>query len=139
MESYYDGKTFFVKSTGTTDAKLAAAILMRINTQAERDWDRLRQGLPMSVSDGVNAALEAVLKAFGLNRFGRGSTEGSQDFNESVFDQLPDKAKIDVVFNGLSGDDLHQTVESVLPTDLKIRYRRVHDRIKLVASDYFDG
>jgi hypothetical protein len=24
------------------------------------------------------------------------------------------------VFNGLSGDDLHQTVESVLPTDLEI-------------------
>ena len=99
---------------------LAAAILMRINTQAERDWDYLSQGLPMSVSDGVNASVEEVLKAFGLNRSGRGLTEGKQDFNESVFGQLPDTVKTDVVFNGLSGDDLHQTVESVLPTDLEI-------------------
>ena len=120
LESHYDGKTFFVKSTGTTDATLAAAILMRINTQAERDWDYLSQGLPMSVSDGVNASVEEVLKAFGLNWSGRGLTEGKQDFNESVFDQLPDTVKTDVVFNGLSGDDLHQTVESVLPTDLEI-------------------
>ena len=136
LESHYDGKTFFVKSTGTTDPKLAAVILMRINTQAERDWDYLSQGLPMSVSDEVNASVEEVLKAFGLNRSGRGLTEGKQDFNESVFDQLPDTVKTDVVFNGLSGDDLHQTVESVLPTDLKIAYGRVHDRIQLVASDY---
>ena len=74
----------------------------------------------MSVSDEVNESVEEVLKAFGLNRSGRGLTEGKQDFNESVFDQLPDTVKTDVVFNGLSGDDLHQTVESVLPTDLEI-------------------
>jgi hypothetical protein len=91
---------------------------MRINTQVERDWDHLSQGLPMSVSDGVNASVEEVLKAFGLNRFGRGLTEGKQDFNESVFDQLTDKVKTGVVINGLSGDDLHQTVDSVSPTDL---------------------
>ena len=74
----------------------------------------------MSVSDGVNASVEEVLKSFGLNRFGRGLAEGKQYFNESIFEQLPDKVKTDVVFNGLSGDDLHQTVESVLPTDLEI-------------------
>jgi len=69
LESYYDGKTFFVKSTGTTDAKLAAAILIRNNTQAERDWDRLRQGLPMSVSEEMNATVGQVLAPCGLNSF----------------------------------------------------------------------
>ena len=62
LESHYYGKTFFVKSTGTTDPKLAAVILMRINTQAERDWDYLSQGLPMSVSDEVNASVEESIK-----------------------------------------------------------------------------
>ena len=122
LESHYDGKTFCVKTTGTTDPKLAAAIIVRINTQVEKDWERLHQGLPLSVSDEVNTSVEEVLKPFGLNRFGRGLTEGKQDFNESIFEQLPDTVKTDVVFNGLSGDDLHQTVESALPASLKVAY-----------------
>jgi len=39
LKSHYGRKTFFVKSTGTTDPKLAAASLIEINTQAERDWN----------------------------------------------------------------------------------------------------
>jgi len=69
LEPHCDGKTFFVKSTGTTDAKLAAAILIRINTQAERDGDRLRQELPMSVSEEMNASVGQVLAPCGLNSF----------------------------------------------------------------------
>ena len=44
LESHYGRKTVFVESTGTTDPKLAAASLIEINTQAERDFNRLRQG-----------------------------------------------------------------------------------------------
>jgi len=136
LESYYDGKTFFVKSTGTTDAKLAAAILIRINTQAERDWDRLRQGFPMSVSEEMNASVGQVLAPSGLNSLGRGSEIGKELFIESIFDQLPNTLKHEVVDNGLGGDQLHQAVESVLPASLKIAYGRVNGRINLLASDY---
>ena len=94
-------KTFCVKTTGTTEPKLAAAIIVRINTQVDKDWERPLKGLPLSVSDEVNASVEKVLDTFGLNRFGHGLTEGKQDFNESVFDQLPDTVKSDVIFNGL--------------------------------------
>jgi integrase len=136
LESHYDGKTFFVKSTGTTDAKLAAAILMRINTQAERDWGRLRQGLPMSVSEEMNDSVGQVLAPFGLNSLGRGSEVGKELFIESIFDQLPSSLKHEVVDNKLGGDQLHQAVESVLPPSLKIAYGRVNGRINLLASDY---
>ena len=44
LESHYGRKTFPAKSTDTTEPKLAAASLIKINTQAERDCNRLRQG-----------------------------------------------------------------------------------------------
>ena len=44
LEPHCDGKTFLAKSTDTTEPKLAAASLIKINTQAERDWSRLCQG-----------------------------------------------------------------------------------------------
>ena len=136
LESHYGGKTFFVKSTGTTEPKLAAAILIRINTQAERDWNRLRQGLPLSVSEEMNDSVGQVLAPFGLNSLGRGSAVGKGLFLESIFDQLPDALKCEVVDNTLGGDQLHQAVESVLPASLKIAYGRVNGRINLLASDY---
>ena len=39
LEPHCDGKTFPAKSTGTTEPKLAAASLIKINTQAKRDWN----------------------------------------------------------------------------------------------------
>ena len=131
LESHYDGKTFFVKSTGTTEPKLAAAILIRINTQAERDWNRLRQGLPLFVSEEMNDSVGQVLAPFGLNSLGRGSEVGKGLFLESIFDQLPDALKREVVDNTLGGDQLHQAVESVLPASLKIAYGPVNGRINL--------
>ena len=136
LESHYDGKTFFVKSTGTTEPKLAAAILIRINTQTERGWNRLRQGLPLSVSEEMNNSVGQALSPFGLNSLGRGSEVGKELFIESIFDQLPNTLKHEVVDNGLGGDQLHQAVESVLPASLKIAYGRVNGRINLLASDY---
>ena len=133
---HYDGKTFYVKSTGTVDPKQATVVLIKINAQVERDWDRLRQGLPLSVSNEMNSSVEQVLASYGINQLGRGPESGKQLFLEDVFDQLPHPLKREIVHGGLSGDLLHQSVESVLPPDLKIAYGRVNGRINLLASDY---
>ena len=78
LESHYGGKTYLVKSTGSTEPKLAAAVLVRINTQTERDWNRLRQGLPLSVSEEMNDSVGQVLAPFGLNSLRSGLEVGKE-------------------------------------------------------------
>jgi|TARA_B110000114_G_scaffold40188_1_gene42131 hypothetical protein len=77
LESHYGGKTYLVKSTVSAEPQLAAA-LVRINTQTERDWDRLRQRLPLSVSEEMNDSVGQVLAPFGLNSLGSGLEVGKE-------------------------------------------------------------
>lgn len=125
-----------VISTRTSDKKSATAAAMRINSQHELEWERMRGNVSEVNQHSLQAASE-LLKSFGLEASSKQFNKDAEldSFYDSLEESLSDSAKARIFDTRIiDKSEADQILKSQLSDSQKIAFDLVQGKFKWTAS-----